>query len=63
MADEKRVVTITDFQQRLLVRGMNDFRNDLIQEGKPTEDVDEVLLMVIDAPTQKEKKRLDREAR
>lgn len=63
MADDKRVVTITDFQQRLLVRGMNDFRNDLIQEGKPTEDVDEVLLMVIDAPTQKEKKRLDREAR
>lgn len=63
MADDKRVVTLTDFQQRLLVRGMNDFRNDLIQEGKPTEDVDEVLLMVIDAPTQKEKKRLDREAR
>ncbi len=63
MAEEKRVVTITDYEQRLLVRGMNDFRNDLIQEGKPTEDVDEVLLKVIDAPAKKGKRWSGREAR
>lgn len=63
MAEEKRVVTITDYEQRLLVRGMNDFRNDLIQEGKPTEDVDEVLLKVIDAPPKKGKRWSGREAR
>ena len=49
MAEEKRVVTLSDFEQRLMVNGMNNFRNDLIQEGKPTEDVDELLLKVIDA--------------
>ncbi len=61
--DEKVVVTLDDFEQRLLVSGLADFRNDLIQNDKPTEDVDELILKVIDAPTQKEKKRADREAR
>ena len=41
MAEEKKVVTLDDFEQRLMVSG----------------------LMVIDAPTKKEKRRADREAR
>ncbi len=61
--DEKIVVTLDDFEQRLLVSGLADFRNDLIRDDKPTEDVDELILKVIDAPTQKEKKKADREAR
>ena len=32
-------------------------------EEKPTEDVDELILKVIDAPTKKEKRKADREAR
>lgn len=63
MAEEKRVVTLSDFEQRLMVNGMNNFRNDLIQEGKPTEDVDELILKVIDAPTKKEKRWSGREGR
>ena len=62
-ADEKVVVTLDDFEQRLLVSGLADFRNDLIREEKPTEDVDDLILKVIDAPTQKEKRKADREAR
>ena len=61
--DEKIVVTLDDFEQRLLVSGLADFRNDLIREEKPTEDVDDLILKVIDAPTQKEKRKADREAR
>jgi len=61
--DEKVVVTLDDFEQRLLVSGLADFRNDLIREEKPTEDVDDLILKVIDAPTQKEKRKADREAR
>ena len=61
--DEKVVVTLDDFEQRLMVSGLADFRNDLIREDKPTEDVDDLILKVIDAPTQKEKKKADREAR
>ena len=61
--DEKVVVTLDGFEQRLMVTGPDDFRNDLIRAEKPTEDVDGLLLKVIDAPTQKEKKKADREAR
>ena len=51
MRDEKRVVTLNSFEQRLMVQGLNDFRNDALRDGKPTEDVDNLLLKVIDAPT------------
>ena len=63
MSGEKVVVTLDDFEQRLMVSGLADFRNDLIREDKPTEDVDDHILKVIDAPTQKEKRKADREAR
>ena len=62
-ADEKVVVTLDDFEQRLLVNGLTDFRNDLLREDKPTEDINELILKIIDAPTRKEKKKADREAR
>ena len=63
MADERRVVMLDDFEQRLMVNGLTDFRNDLLREEKPTEDVDDLILKVIDAPTKKEKRNEDRAAR
>lgn len=63
MADEKRVISIDDFEHRLMVNGLNDFRNDLIKGEKPTEDIDELLLKVIHAPTKKEKRKQNRDAR
>lgn len=62
MADE-RIVTLSDFEQRLMINGLAEFRNTLIREEKPTEDINELLLKVIDAPTKKEKRKQDREAR
>lgn len=61
MADDKRVVMLDDFEQRLMVNGLTDFRNDLLRAEKPTEDVDNLILKVIDAPTKK--RRSDRETR
>lgn len=46
-----------------MVRGLTDFRNDALRDGKPTEDVDDLILKIIDAPTKREKRRADREAR
>lgn len=63
MSDDKKVITVDDFDHRLMVNGLNNFRNNLIKEDKPTEDVDELILKVIDAPTKKEKKKADREGR
>ena len=63
MSEEKVVVTLDSFEQRLMVSGLADWRNDLIRQEKPTEDVDDLLLKVIDAPTKKGKKKVDRETR
>ena len=63
MADEKKVITLDDFEQRLMVSGLMDFRNDLLKEEKPPEDINDLILKVIDAPTKKEKRKADREER
>lgn len=63
MAEEKKVVTLDDFEQRLMVSGLMDFRNDLLRDEKPTEDINDLILKIIDAPTKKEKRRAAREAR
>ena len=46
-----------------MVSGLMDFRNDLLRDEKPTEDINDLILKVIDAPTKKEKRRADCEAR
>ena len=63
MAEDKVVVTLDSFEQRLMVSALTDFRNDLIREEQPTEDVDSLLLKVINAVPQKERKKADRAAR
>ena len=63
MAEDKIVVTLDSFEQRLMVSALTDFRNELLREEKTTEDVDALLLKVIDAAPQKERKKADRAAR
>ena len=63
MTKGKVLVTLDSFEQRLMVSALTDFRNDLIRVERPTEDVDGLLLKVIDAAPQKERKRADRAAR
>lgn len=63
MAKGKKVLTLDEFEQRLMVSGLMDFRNDLLKDDKPTEDINDLILKVIDAPTKKEKRRAEREER
>ena len=63
MFEQKRIIAVTDRQQRVMVRVLSDARNGAIRAGKPTEDLDGLILKVIDAPTKREKRRADREAR
>ena len=44
MRREKRYIYMDSTEHRLAIVGMNHFRNHLIQTGKPTEDVDALLL-------------------
>lgn len=58
----KRMIVVDDFEHRIMVEALADRRNDYITEKKPTEDVSNLILKVIDAPA-KRRKILDREER
>ena len=63
MKTDKRVITVDSFEHDLLINGFNEFRNQLLKDEKPTEDVDSLLRKIIDAPYLKEKRRASYEAR
>jgi hypothetical protein len=63
MIEVKRVLTLDRYEQGIVINALNDFRNDLIEEDRPTDAVDDVLLKTIDAPTKKEKRKDNYEAR
>ena len=46
--ERKTKIKFTDFECNLLINGMNEFRNMLLAEDLPTEDVDKLLLKLID---------------
>ena len=60
---EEVCVMLDNYEQRVVVKGLADFRNTLIREEKPTEDVDDVLIKIINAPRRKDRRRCLREAR
>lgn len=52
MFNKKTKLKLTDLECYLLINGMNGFRNMLLSDGIPTEDVDELLLKIIDKSEQ-----------
>ena len=56
-------VTLDNYEQRLMVNGLVEFKNGLQESEKPTEDVDELILKIIDAPPAKHRRKRDREER
>lgn len=53
MRREKRYIYLDSAEHRLAIIGMNSFRNHLIQAGKPTEDVDALLLKLLKAKSKR----------
>lgn len=60
---DKRVIIVDEFDHNIIANGMNEYRNMLIEKEMPTEDVDRVLYVILDAPTKRELRRAEREAR
>lgn len=54
---EKRVLELDRYEHGVVINALNEMRNDLIEEERPTDIVDEVLLKTIDAPSRKVKNR------
>lgn len=55
--DEKRVIEVDEYQHGLIINSLNDKCNELVEQGKDTEFVDDTLIEVMDAPMKREKKR------
>lgn len=55
--EEKRVLTLDRYEHGVVVNALNELRNDLLEEQRSTDIVDEVLLKALDAPTKKVKCR------
>ena len=62
MRDGRRVIEVSDYEHRVMIEALAERRNDFISENKPTEDVSDLLLKVIEAPSKRKKAR-DRNAR
>ena len=56
MDPKKYEIEVDDFQHRFIIQALSEKRNELIAEGKSTEDINDLLLKVIDTK-QKKKKR------
>lgn len=63
MKEEKRLLTLDEYEHGVVVNALNELRNDLIEEQRPTDSVDELLLKTIDAPAVKGKRKDDNETR
>lgn len=63
MKEEERVLTLDNYEYGVVVNALNEMRNDLIEEHRPTDAVDELLIKTIDAPTKKQMRRECNEAR
>lgn len=63
MKTERVALSLDNFEQRLMVNGLMNFRNGLLSDARPTEDVEELILKVIDAHPEKKSRRKDRGAR
>ena len=55
--EETRVLELDRYEHGVVINALNEMRNDLIGEDRPTDIVDEILLKTIDAPTKKVKSR------
>ncbi len=53
---EKRIIEVDEYQHGLILNALNDKRNELQEQGKDTEFVDDTLIDVMDAPQKKRKK-------
>lgn len=61
--EEKRIIEVDDGQRRLIIGTLNEKRNELVQQGRDTDFVDNTLLAAIDASTKRAKRREGRDER
>ena len=53
---DKVVLTLDSYEHGIMIRALNELRNDMLEEQRDPGPVEDVLLKTIDAPAQKDKK-------
>jgi len=53
MREKKYYIALDGYERGVIVNALNEMRNSLLQQGRYTDAVDEVLLKIIDAKTKK----------
>ncbi len=53
MRDKKYYIAFDGYERGVIVNALNEMRNSLLQQGRYTDAVDEVLLKIINAKTKK----------
>lgn len=61
--EEKRIIEVDEGQRRLIIGTLNEKRNELVQQGRDTDFVDNTLLAAIDTSTKRAKRREGRDER
>lgn len=59
MREERKILTLDNYDHGMVITALNDKRNLMLKEKKSTDVVDDVLLKVIDAPSKKVRVRGD----
>ncbi|MBE6882640.1 MAG: hypothetical protein E7489_06515 [Ruminococcaceae bacterium] len=47
MMEKKRYITLDDSEWKIVINALNDLRNSLIQQGRYTDAVDDIMIKVI----------------
>ena len=58
--EDKRVLEVNDREHDVIINALNDYRNNKLSEGYTTDIIDDMLIKAIEAPTKKEKRKIDR---
>ena len=53
MGDPRYRVVLDDFEQGIVINSLLELRNNLLGDDKPTEDINELILKIIDAPQER----------
>ena len=46
--EKKYIIAFDDYERRIVVNALNDLRNSLIQQGRYTDAVDDIMIKIID---------------
>ena len=58
MRNSKYYIAIDEYERRIIINSLNNLRNKLIEDGRYTDAVDDVLVKVVNAPIKKFKVRI-----